>query len=153
MGLSQSRKIKASRPKTHVSVCESSSRVVSPIKFILVLRSIMYHLGSIASWAVQNADKVLCPIGQVLGFLGTRSWRPETAGLLRFRPHLELANASSSLVSQLSAAEHLVVSAVSSEIPVAAAETVLMAVVNYTTVAELLLVLPGVFPAFLSCIS
>jgi hypothetical protein len=50
----------------------------------------------------------------------------------------------------------LVVAAVSSEIPIAAEETVLMAVVNYVnyaTVAELLLVLPGVFPAFLSCIS
>ena len=30
-GRSKSRKIKAARPKTHVSVCESSSWVVSPV--------------------------------------------------------------------------------------------------------------------------
>jgi hypothetical protein len=109
----------------------------------------MYHLGSIASPAVQNADKVLCPISQVFGFLGTRSWQPATAGLLQFCPHLELTIASSSLVSPLSAAVHLVVAAVSSEIANAAAETALTAFVNSATVAELLLVLPGVLPVFL----
>jgi hypothetical protein len=148
-----SKKIKALRPKTHLSACESSSRVVSPMESILLLRSVMYPLGSIASRVVQNADKVLYLIGQVLGFSGTRSWGPATAGLLWFRPHLESANALSSMVSPLSAAVRLVVMAVRSEIADAAAETALTVVINSATVAELLLVLPGVFPAFLSCIS
>ncbi len=34
--LSNSRKIKASRPKTHVSACESSSRVASPVGAVLI---------------------------------------------------------------------------------------------------------------------
>jgi hypothetical protein len=48
-------------------------RVVSPMESILVLRSVIYHLGSIESWVVWNANKVLCPIIQVFGFLGTCS--------------------------------------------------------------------------------
>ncbi len=64
----------------------------------------MYSLGSIASRVVWNADKVLCPIGQVIGFLGTPSWRPATVGLLWFHLHSELAAASSSLVAPSSAA-------------------------------------------------
>jgi hypothetical protein len=44
------------------------------MEFILVLRSVMYRLGSIESWVlVQNVDKVLCPVSQVFGFLGTCS--------------------------------------------------------------------------------
>jgi hypothetical protein len=43
------------------------------MEYILVLRSIMYHLGSIESQVIWNADKVLCPVSQVLGFLGTCS--------------------------------------------------------------------------------
>ena len=35
----KSRKVKASRPKTHVTAWESSSRVVSPVELILELRS------------------------------------------------------------------------------------------------------------------
>jgi hypothetical protein len=120
---------------------------------ILVLRSVMYHLGSIESWDVLNADKVLCPISQVFGFLGTHSWRPATAGLSRLCPHSGSTIASLSLVSPHSAAVHLVVAAVSSEIADAAAETVLTAVVNSAAVAELLLVLQEFLAAFLACIS
>jgi hypothetical protein len=129
------------------------TRVVSPMEFILVLRSVMYHLGSIASWVMWNADKVLCLISQVFGFLGMHFWQPATAGLLQFHPHLKLTIASLSLVSLLSAAVRLVVAAVSSEMAYAAAETAIRMVVNSATVAELLLVLPGVFLVFLSCIS
>jgi hypothetical protein len=57
------------------------------------------------------------------------------------------------LVSPHSAAARLVVAAVSSEIAKAAAETVLTAVVNSATVAELLLVFPGFLVAFVACIS
>jgi hypothetical protein len=102
----------------------------------------MYHL---TSQVVRNANKMLCPIGQVFGFLDTCSWRPATAVLLRFRPLLESAAASSSLVSSLSAAVRLVVVAVSSEIADAAAETALTTVVNSATVAELLPVLLAFF--------
>jgi hypothetical protein len=100
------------------------------MEFILVLRSVMYRLGAIASRVVWNADKVLYPIGQVFGFLGKCSWRPATAGLLRFSPHLEPAAASSSLVAPASAVRLLLVAAVSSEIANAAVETALMADVN-----------------------
>ena len=63
-------------------------------------------------------------------------------GLLQFHPHMELVAAfrSSSLVTPSSAMVCLVVTAVSSEIADAAAETALMADVNFATVAELLLV-------------
>jgi hypothetical protein len=120
-----------------VSACKSSFRVLSPIEFILVLRSVMYHLGSIASQVVQNVDKILYPIAC--------SWWPATAGLLWLRPHLESTAASSSLVSSFSAAVHLVVVAVSSEIADAAAETALTADVNSATVAELFLVMLVLF--------
>jgi hypothetical protein len=123
------------------------------MEFILVLRSVMYRLGSIESQVVRNADKVLCPISQVFGFLGTCSWRPATAGVLRLRPHSGSPIASLSLVSPHSAAARLVVAAVSSEIADAAAETALMAAVNSATVAELLLVLPEFLAAFIARIS
>jgi hypothetical protein len=105
----------------------------------------MYRLGSIASQVVQSTDKVLCPVGQVFGFLGMRSWWPAIVGLLRFHPHLEPAAASSSLVSPTSAVSLLLVVAVSSEISHAAAETALMADVNSASVAELFLVMLVLF--------
>jgi hypothetical protein len=92
------------------------------MEFILVLRSVMYHLRSIAIRVLQNADKVLCPIGQVFGFLGMHSWWPATVGLLQFRPHSESAAASLSLVSPTSLVRLLLVAAVSSEIADAAVE-------------------------------
>ncbi len=66
-------------------------------------------------------------------------------GVVAVCPHLESATSSSSLVSPLSAAVHLVVAAVSSEIADAAAETALTAVVNSATVAELLPVMLAFF--------
>jgi hypothetical protein len=57
------------------------------------------------------------------------------------------------MVSPHSAATRLVVAAVSSEIADAAAKTALMAVVNSTTVAELLLVLLEFLAAFIARIS
>ncbi len=113
----------------------------------------MYHLGSIESQVVRNADKVLYPISQAFGFLGTCSWRPATAGLLQLHPHLGSTIASLSLVSTHSVAVRLVVTAVSSEIAYAAAETALTAVVNSATVAEVLLVCPQFLAAFLASIS
>jgi hypothetical protein len=43
------------------------------MEFILVLRSVMYRLGSMDSRVVRNADKELCLVGQVLVFLSTCS--------------------------------------------------------------------------------
>jgi hypothetical protein len=83
------------------------------------------------------------PINQVFGFLGMCFWRPQTAGLLWFYPHLELAAASLLLDSPFSAAVRLVVAAVSSEIAKAAAETALTADLNSATVAD----------SFWSCLS
>ncbi len=113
----------------------------------------MYRLGSLESRVVQNTDKRLCPIGQIFGFLGTFSWWPATAGLLRLCPHSGSPIASLSLVSPHLAAVRLVVAGVSSEIADAAAETALTAVVNFATVAELLLVFPEFLAAFIARIS
>ncbi len=120
-----------------MSACESSSRVVSPLDFNLVLRSVIYCLMSIANWVVWNADRVLHPFGQFFCFLGTLSWQPANAGFTQFLPHEESLSTfgSMSLVPISSAAVHLVVTAMSSEIANAATETAVMADVNSATVA------------------
>ncbi len=101
----------------------------------------------------------IAPMGQFFCFLGSRSWQPASAGSPRCLPHEESLPSfkSSSLVLLSSVAVCLVVVAVSSEIADAAADTVVMADVNFATVAELLSVFlpegpcPGVFPGCLSC--
>ncbi len=108
---------------------------------------------------MQNADRVLHPLGQFFCFLGMRSWPPASAGLLRFLPHEESWSSFESLLLVLpsSGAFCFVVAAVSSEIANKATETAVTADVNSATVARHLLIFlpegycPGDFPRCLSC--
>ncbi len=68
-------------------------------------------------------------------------------------PHPGLSFASLSFVTSQSAAARLVLASVCSEIAEAAAETALTAVVNFAIVAEVLLVLAGLFAALAACMS